>query len=150
MSWATVLIGPDLEVLADRVAPGRVTFHGLVDGPTVIAAMASAVVVVVSSVVPENMPLTILEASSVGTPVVASALGGSLDLIDHGETGLLVPPGDAVAVAAAVGRFLDNQTWARECGVAARTRVEERHHPERHLAAIEAVYEEAMERRRTS
>lgn len=55
----------------------------------------------------DNMPVSVLEAGAFGLPVVATAVGGVPHLLRDGETGLLVPDGDVVAMAAAVRRLLD-------------------------------------------
>ena len=55
----------------------------------------------------DNMPVSVLEAAAFGLPVVATAVGGVPHLLRDGETGLLVPDGDVVAMAAAVRRLLD-------------------------------------------
>ena len=76
-------------------------------GPAELAAqLAAADVVVVPSIRPESFGLACLEALAAGTPVVASAVGAVPDLVHAGETGLLVPPADAGALAAAVNRLL--------------------------------------------
>jgi glycosyltransferase involved in cell wall biosynthesis len=75
-----------------------------------------------------------------GKPVVASEIGGMPDLINHGETGLLVPPGDVGALRDALQRLLINRELISRMGVASLARVE-------HLKAaavvpqIERVYE---------
>lgn len=66
------------------------------------AALAAADLLVVPSIWWENSPLTILEALAAGVPVVASAIGGVPELLEEGVTGRLVPPGDAVALGAAL------------------------------------------------
>lgn len=54
----------------------------------------------------EGLPMSILEASAVGVPVVASAVAGVREQVEEGATGLLVPPGDAGALASAIERAL--------------------------------------------
>jgi glycosyltransferase involved in cell wall biosynthesis len=74
----------------------------------------------------EGLPMAILEAMAAGLPVVATAVGGIPELVADGETGLLVPPGDADALAEALRRLVADPELRRRLGDAARTRVEER------------------------
>ncbi len=60
----------------------------------------------------ESFGLVALEAAACGIPVVASAVGGLLSLVDHGETGFLVPERDPVAFAKAIARVLDESMLA--------------------------------------
>lgn len=60
----------------------------------------------------DNMPVSVLEAAAFGLPVVATAVGGVPHLLRDGETGLLVPDGDAEAMTAAVRRLLDEPELA--------------------------------------
>jgi glycosyltransferase involved in cell wall biosynthesis len=57
----------------------------------------------------DNAPLSIIEAMACGLPVVASAVGGIPEYVEHDKTGLLVPPEDAEALAAAFRRMLEDQ-----------------------------------------
>jgi glycosyltransferase involved in cell wall biosynthesis len=75
-----------------------------------------------------------------GRPVVASAVGGLLDLVVDGETGLLVPPGDADALRAGLARVLDDAQLRRSMGAAARKRAEEKLSWERVTLATLAAY----------
>jgi glycosyltransferase involved in cell wall biosynthesis len=64
-----------------------------------------------------------LEAMACGVPVVGSAVGGLLDTVQHGRTGLLVPPRDPQAVAAAAARLLGNTSLRAQMGAEAAARV---------------------------
>jgi len=74
----------------------------------------------------EGFGVACAEAMAYGRPVVASAVGGLLDLVADGETGLLVPPRDARALRAALERLLADRELRRRLGEAGRRRAEER------------------------
>ncbi|MEU6466694.1 glycosyltransferase family 1 protein [Streptomyces sp. NPDC046976] len=74
----------------------------------------------------ETFCQTVQEAMASGVPVVAPAVGGPLDLVDHGRTGLLVPPRDAEAVRDAVRSLAEDPARRIAFGAAARTLVEGR------------------------
>jgi L-malate glycosyltransferase len=103
--WQLDLVGDgelsdELEALAARLGvAGRVTFHGF--RRDVEALMADADVLLMPSL-HEGLPYTLLEAMSLGLPVVASNVGGLAEVLRDGETGLLVQVGDARALAAAL------------------------------------------------
>lgn len=61
----------------------------------------------------EGVPSVIFEAQAAGTPVVASDVGGVGAAVEHGRTGLLVPPGDARAAAEALGRLASHEPFRR-------------------------------------
>ncbi len=132
-----------LEQLADRVAPGRVTFHGAVSREEVFAAHRRGRVSVLPSRSPENLPLSILEAMACARPVIATTLGGSPELVDDGITGRLVPPDDPDALAAAIVDLTADARRARTAGVAARAATL-RYAPEPHLEAVSAVYDQVL------
>jgi glycosyltransferase involved in cell wall biosynthesis len=66
---------------------------------------------VLPSVGPEACATVIMEAMASGKAVVATDIGGIPDLVDHGETGLLVLPGDAQALADAMQTLLEDRAW---------------------------------------
>jgi len=72
----------------------------------------------------EGLSITILESMSFGLPVVATKVGGNPELVEHGVTGLLVPPRNPPAFAAAVAQMLRNPKRAHAMGSAGRTAVE--------------------------
>jgi glycosyltransferase involved in cell wall biosynthesis len=75
----------------------------------------------------EGLPLCILEAMSLGLPIIATKVGGVGDALEDGRTARLVPPGDPAALARAVIGFLDDPEAARGLGRAGRRDFEERH-----------------------
>ncbi len=81
--------------------------------PDLPAAYALASVVVVPSIVPEGFGRVPVEAQAMGTPVIASRLGGLPETMVEGETGMLVPPGDPKALAAALETNLALDVEAR-------------------------------------
>lgn len=68
----------------------------------------------------EGLGITTIEAMASGLAVVGSRVGGLVETIEDGVTGLLVPPGDAPTLAAAVGRLIDDATRRRQMGEAGR------------------------------
>ena len=88
----------------------------------------------------EGFGVACAEAMAHGRPVVASAVGGLLDLVVDGETGLLVPPGDADALRAGLARVLDDAQLRRSMGAAARKRAEEKLSWDRVTLATLAAY----------
>lgn len=99
-----------------------------------------AVALVVPSVWYEGFPMVVLEAFASGTPVIASRIGSLADIVQDGVTGLLVNPGDGAALAAAITWAVDHPGEARQMGIAARRRFDERYTAGRHLAALMALY----------
>jgi glycosyltransferase involved in cell wall biosynthesis len=119
----------------------RTTMHGWLAAEGVTEAIRASSVVVVPSRWPEPFGIAGIEAMAQGRPVIASAVGGIPEWLDDGETGLLVPPGDPGALAAALERLLGDPRLARRLGDEAWRRVE-RFSPELHLGALDALYAE--------
>ena len=89
----------------------------------------------------EGMPNVVLEAMACGLPVVATRVGGCVEMIVDGETGFLVPPGDADALADRVLRVLSDPALGRRMGRAARERVGEHFSLDAMVRANERLYE---------
>jgi glycosyltransferase involved in cell wall biosynthesis len=88
----------------------------------------------------EGLPMSVLEAMAAGCPVVATKVGGIPDLITDGVDGLLVPPGDPDALAAALQRILRDRAFAQQLGNAARQTIANRYTAERTLERLEQIY----------
>jgi glycosyltransferase involved in cell wall biosynthesis len=118
--------------------PGaKVVFTGRRDD---VPAVTAALDVSVLPSYREAQGMVILEAMALGRPVVASCVGGIPEMIRDGETGLLVPPHDPAALAAAIIRLLTDHPLADTLARAARTVVHDRFCVERMVASIEGVY----------
>ncbi len=149
---ATVVIcaaAPDTPELQARLAraveglPSIRFIPEMLDVSDVVQLYSHAEVFVCPSVY-EPFGLINLEAMACETPVVASAVGGILEVVEDGRTGLLVPPARPAELAAAIRSLLDDPTRARAMGVAGRRRVEERFTWERVAERTEGVYSEAI------
>jgi len=117
----------------------RFVFAGWVaDSARVLAALDALALTSVT----ESAPNVVLEAMASGTPVVSTAVGGALEMVDHGAAGLLARPGDAEALAAAVLRLRRDPALADELRRAGRARVHAGYSMEAMTSRYEALYEE--------
>jgi glycosyltransferase involved in cell wall biosynthesis len=90
----------------------------------------------------EGTPNVILEAMALQTPVVATDVGGTGELISDGEHGLLVPPGDPERLSQTIARALDDPAATARRAAAARARIEGPLSFRARMRAVEAIYEE--------
>jgi glycosyltransferase involved in cell wall biosynthesis len=88
----------------------------------------------------ENFPHTVVEALAVGTPVIATSTGGVAEVVRDGENGLLVPVGDAAALAAAIDRYLSDDGLRARLRGSARASVAA-YEPERIFAQLAETLE---------
>ena len=118
--------GPEREALerlaAELDLDGRVSFLGRRPRDEALRLVAGAEAVLLSSDW-ENLPHAAVEALSVGTPVVATAVGGVPEVVRDGVNGLLVPPGSPAALAAALRRLLAEEGLRARLAAAARPSV---------------------------
>ena len=137
--------GPDAELLRRRASElsldGRARFLGAQPRELVLELLSAADAVVLSSAW-ENFPHVLVEALGVGTPVISTSTGGVTEIVRDGENGLLVPPGDPDALAAAVRRYFDDPALQERLRGAARDSVK-RFSPERIYGRLEEILESA-------
>jgi len=95
---------------------------GWLGANALLTAYARSHVVVAPAVWPEPFGIVAVEAMAAGRPVVASAVGGLASTVVDGQTGLLVPPGNAAALAATLERLLDDRALGAHLGACGRER----------------------------
>lgn len=148
-------------VIAGDIVPGQpepkqaleaaIAAEGLADRvqcvgfwPDASEVMAALDILVLPSTSPEPFGLVLVEAMASGKPVIATAHGGPLEIVVDGETGLLVPPGDPVALAYALERLVNDSALRQRLGVAGRTRAVEKFDFAPHVKAFERLYEQII------
>lgn len=97
----------------------------------------------------EGLPRVLPQAMATGLPVVATAVDGSAEAVEHGVTGLLTPPGDPQALAAALLELLADPARAQQMGEAGRARAEE-YSAERMVEQIAALYRSLLAQKQRS
>lgn len=143
--------------LAQKLCPRSFFFTGWLANPYPLlrrAQIAALATISVPEPVPtdnpnmmpvgEGMPLFILEAMSLGKPVVATSVNGCNEAIADGEIGFLVPPANPEAMAKAIESLLKNPELAKQMGKRGRQRVEEHFSIERHQRVLAEIYSELL------
>lgn len=125
-AWTATLAGngPVEKYRAEVAALGlseRIALPGWQSGDRVRALLAASDIFILPSR-QEGLPIAILEAMAGGAAVIATPVGAITDAISDGETGLLVPPGDAAALTVAIGRLLDDPALRTRLAANARQR----------------------------
>lgn len=130
----------ELQNLAVQLGVGnKVIFTGCLDYPEVARVLSTFDVFVLPSSVPEGLGIVLLEAMAERKPVIATAHGGPLDIIDS-RVGLLVAPGNPNEMAEAILLLLRNEQLARAMGEAGFERVRTQFTIDCHVAMIQDLY----------
>lgn len=141
--------GPLLESLTDQAAAlglaHRIRFLGF---RTDIHDYIAHIDALLMPSLHEGLPYTLLEAMSLGKPVLASDVGGLAEVLRDNETGLLFPPRDPAAIARACRRLVEEPDLGPRLGAAAARVQRERYTLDAMLDRYVEIYEEAIERRR--
>jgi glycosyltransferase involved in cell wall biosynthesis len=147
---------PDIELVVAGAGPERATLEALAERRGVTASflghvprsripelMRSAACLVLASRDGEGFPNVILEAMAHGVPVVATPVAATVDLVEHGSSGLLVPIGDPRALRLALTSLLDDTAQQDRLAKAGRA-IAERYSWSRVQPALERILEEAV------
>jgi trehalose synthase len=134
---------PDLQ---ERVHLATVPTDDVDWNATIVNALQRHAAVVVQKSLAEGFGLTVTEAMWKSRPVIAGAVGGILDQIEDGHSGLLVDPGDRDAFAAALERVLGDAELARSLGEAAYARVQDHYLGDRQLRQYADLAEAVLSR----
>jgi glycosyltransferase involved in cell wall biosynthesis len=133
--------GPERARLEEPARGLPVRFLGPQPRETVLELLAAADALLLSSTW-ENFPHAVVESLAVGTPVIAAAVGGVSEIVEDGVNGLLVPPQDPAALAAAIRRFFEDEALRARLRAAAVGSVT-RYAPERIYEQLESLLLEA-------
>jgi glycosyltransferase involved in cell wall biosynthesis len=118
---------------------GQVDLPGWLDPDARMAEFARASLFCLPSWA-EGVPMALLEAMAAGLPVVASGVGGMLDVVRDGIDGVLAPPRDAAALATAIDRVLRDPAWAARLAHGARARIEQDYSTDTMCRRLAAIY----------
>lgn len=124
-------------------SPTGVTWAGQQARQEIFRAMQEASFLVFPSEWYETFGLTIIEAFATGLPVIAADLGAAAEIVEHGRTGLLYPPGDSAELASQVRWAVANPLELRRMGTAARDCYIERYSRERNYDLLLDIYRSA-------
>ncbi|MEO7453424.1 MAG: glycosyltransferase family 4 protein [Fimbriimonadales bacterium] len=118
--------GPMKEQIEQRAATDRLNMHCLGYRPDVPSVFAASTIAVLPSIRPEGYGMALYEAQAVGTPVVGTRAGGSVEAMVDGVTGIAVPPNDVGALAAAMSKLLDDSVYREDIAANCKTFAEKR------------------------
>ena len=135
--------------IRDRIATEGLEQRVLLTGARrdVAACLDAMDVAIHASTNPEPFGRVLIEAMALGRPLVAPREGGPLEIVVDGETGLLVPPRDPTALAAAIERLVADPELRRRMGTAGRARVDAVFDIRRHVTTMEAIFDEMLRTR---
>lgn len=147
-AFQVVIVGDGAEaatlrtLVEARSLSDRVRFAGM--QADVVRFMRTFDILAIPSV-EEGLPTVAMEALACGVPIVATAVGGTPEVNEHGRTGLLVPPADAASLARALLGLVTNEPLRRRLGNNGPRVVEEKFQATRMLTQTSAAYEEVLQ-----
>ncbi|MEQ8770545.1 MAG: glycosyltransferase [Phycisphaerales bacterium] len=134
------------QAIRENELESRITLTGSLPGAEVRKRLAEAHALVLPSFA-EGLPMVIMEAFAVGTPVISTTVAGIPELVEHGRSGILIAPGRADLVADAMERIAQTPADARrEMARVGRAAVVERHRTRTEGDALEGLIRDAIDR----
>jgi len=127
-----------------NLMPNNVEYLGVVHDKELRQLLANSTALVMPSVWYENQPFSILEAFACEKPVIASDLGGMKELVLHLERGILVPPGNASALAEAMLSIVESPQEVLRMGTNAREYAVANHYPNVHYRQLMDIYAQVV------
>lgn len=135
------------QLVIDNGLSARVSIRGWLLPSDIPAAISAATAVIVPSRWQEPFGLVALQAAQMGRPVIASRVGALPEIVSDGETGLLIPPDDPPALAAAMEQLLSDQIGAKRMGLAARECAETKFNFDAFVKQYEEAFQSAIDAR---
>jgi glycosyltransferase involved in cell wall biosynthesis len=141
-----LVVGPTDTDKADAIAPEAAKDFGVAAGcvftgmRTDLPILYALMDVFVLPSYRESLPRALMEASAMAVPCVTTDIPGCREVVEHRQSGLLVPTGDISALATAIVRLLIHRDWAQTMGTAGRHRALERFDEEQVFEIVKAAY----------
>jgi glycosyltransferase involved in cell wall biosynthesis len=131
---------PQLESYAQEQGIGNVRFLGYQSGDDLKSIIANSMFSVIPSEWYENLPYAVLESFALGTPVIASNIGGMPELIAPGVDGVLFEAGNVHDLAEKIQYMIANSKALPEMGRQARAKIEREYDPHTHYERVMSIY----------
>lgn len=139
---------PELERMVEQFGlRERIRFLGRLNSAEIGAHYRRAMCLILPSRTPESFGIVGAEAMSYGLPAIVSDVGGALEWLEPGRTGLTFPTNDARALARAIDLLVSSPALVRDMGEAARSRYHEYFRPEHHIDRLLNVFQHILQNR---
>jgi glycosyltransferase involved in cell wall biosynthesis len=140
--------GPSRKLIEDRIKElgisQNITLAGFVPDELLPVYYDAADIFILPSASGEGLPLVLLEAMACGLPVIATAVGGTPEILKNMKNGVLVPPLNPKAMAESTSKLLSEQKLATTLGEEARRNVEDRYTWTENVHQLQAIYEKLL------
>ncbi|GAB4546860.1 MAG: glycosyltransferase family 4 protein [Thermodesulfovibrionia bacterium] len=143
--------GPAKEEIKERSKDmdSSIGFTGFLEGERLYKEVSNAHVIVIPSEWYENYPVSVMEAFTLGRPVIGSRIGGIPEMVQNGETGLTFNPGDSEDLCEKMAEFIHRRDNIIKMGRNAREFAMRVFDAESHYSRLIEIYKMAMDRKRT-